>query len=133
MNGKNQLIMMHKISDARDVEVCSASGFYQSVNTDIVATKNSLTPIAPGLQQRYGSFPTGIVTPAGSIIPQPLVPTDDFVGYDNGVYINNAISQKPFTSYGYVWSAVKMTAATGAASGIQQAVKFVDLYGIHQD
>jgi hypothetical protein len=118
MNGKNQMILMHKIGDNPQVSICPTGGSVSTKDT-VSGLRNSLMPINPALQQQYNDLPTGIVTPVGSIIPQPLVPTDDYVGCDNGVYINSDYTQMPFFSqYGYCWSAYKMTSVKGANASV---------------
>jgi hypothetical protein len=97
MNGKNQMIIMHKIGDNPQISICPSGGTAStSGGAKISGLKNSLMPINPALQQQYNNLPTGIVTPVGSIIPQPLVPTDDYAGCDNGVYIDSDFTQMPF-------------------------------------
>ena len=132
MNGKNQMILMHKIGDSPQISICPTGGSVSTKDT-VSGLRNSLMPINPALQQQYNNLPTGIVTPVGSIIPQPLVPTDDYVGCDNGVYINSDYTQMPFFSqYGYCWSAYKMTSVKGADASVQSTIKRVNLYGVHQ-
>jgi hypothetical protein len=70
------------------------------------------------MEKTYADYATGIQTPAGSIIPQPIVPSDDYVGCDNGVYFGSQVGQKSFTSHGYNWSAYQTSAYNSNNSAV---------------
>lgn len=141
LNGKNSMIVMHRIGETgvgivpvmSSSSNSSASASTGEAPANFVPVRNSLKVVNTTMEKTYADYATGIQTPAGSIIPQPIVPSDDYVGYDNGVYFGSYAGQKSFTSHGYNWSAYQTTAYNSNNSAVVAYANSIKSYGIHQD
>lgn len=127
MKGKNQLIYIHTIK----MDDLPTSSSFSLGATETILSYNDA--------QKYKDLPCGIRTEQGTIIPQIIIPSDNYLGIENGLKFPNSDdfnlihgkneggNTSTMDGMGYIWSAVEFNVNLQQIKDENQSSAYVEI------